>query len=174
MKPHCFCDFDARRKNESFFGSPRGGSPNPGGQKKPFRPKRRARATLFFPFGAEKYRKRRKGRNRRFTSTGARYSGSRGVRKGRPGAPGIAQQGPRDAPKPLRGRFRKFRHGGDFCENAEKRPEAKNKKKDRKQSAGSRRTAGYYGLAEAAGEVRRGTLRVRLDFRIPGWIPGWV
>ena len=159
-------------KKGPFFGPPRGGPPNPGGQKKPFRPKRRARATFFFPFGAEKYRKRRKGRNRRFTSTGARYSGSRGVRKGRPGAPGIAQQGPQDAPKPLRGRFRKFRAGGNFCENAATRPEGKNKKNYRFKVTRMSSTVGFFGLAEAAGEVRRGTLRDRLDFDLPGWIPG--
>ena len=58
--------------------------------------------------------------------------------------------------------------GGDFCENAETRPDAKNGKNGPTKGPSRYTAGGFGGLADAGGEVRRGTLRVRQD---PGWIP---
>ena len=96
--------FGGRRKKGPFSGSSGGARILPGGPKRRFGPRRCARAPSFCPPGARKYRKRRKGRNRRFMVAGAPFWRGRGVRN-RPrrvsGARKLAFLRSKNAPGPI-------------------------------------------------------------------------
>ena len=126
--PH-FCKIGGRRKKGRFLGPLWRAKIEMGVPKKPFRRKSRPRTPVFPPFGAEKYRNRRKSRNRRFTSTRTPFSRVRGSRKGTPGAPQIAKHGVRSAPKPLRGRFREFASRRRFSRKSRNGPGGRKRKK---------------------------------------------
>ena len=124
----------------SFFGPPFFGAQGdfrdfPGGHgkirgaRKSRNGEKGVRARRVFFFGASKYRKRQKGRNRRFTAVKRCFSGPQATPKRPPGDPRNRATGRPGPPKTVRGRFREVRVRRRFPRNCRNAPGGQNEKK---------------------------------------------
>ena len=163
QEPLFFCDFGARRKKARFL--------DPLGAKKRIP-------------GAKQNRFGQKGvRARRFVFRSGRKSTGNGEKaelvvlpqrehdiRG-PGGSGKGAPGPPESRNRAPGTPQN-RSGADSGKSGAAAILAKTPKQGRRGYIREPKMLGYFGPAEAAGLVRRGTLRDRLDFDLPNWIPG--